>query len=110
MYINTNMSIRAFFRATWKLQLIVLVICTAGTVIYLNFLDNVIAMVALAWFTRQRDRACGRGQIEFVFGRADLQQTAVHGSIDQWITGGVQGSRYVRRQMRDTAIAHRILG
>jgi len=48
MYINDYINARRFFANTWKIQLLVLTICTLGTVLYLEFLDDFIKISTTA--------------------------------------------------------------
>lgn len=48
MYINDYINIRRFIRSTWKIQLTVLAICSLGTVLYLEFLDDFIKISTTA--------------------------------------------------------------
>ncbi len=42
MYIYTNISLRSFFIATWKIQLTVLAVCSLGTLVYIHLLNDLI--------------------------------------------------------------------
>jgi putative membrane protein len=42
MYVYTNISLRSFFIATWKIQLMVLAVCSLGTLVYIHLLNDLI--------------------------------------------------------------------